>query len=176
MSFRFMLTFPLLSAIVVSTQSIHNHTCDDISNCHSSGQCAIGGDGDWYCICHDGYATYPLPDVDDPEDPLIYCNYRQKRQMLAFALSLTIGGSGADRWYLGLYLTAALKMGCTFGLGCCCMCCCATTFNGKFDCWPLVACYACFVFTGTFIWCIYDIIMIGTNSLSDGNGVELEPW
>ena len=163
----------LVSVFVMPGHSINNETCDDVFNCHSSGQCAIARDGDWYCICDNGYTTYPLPEMDDPGDTLIYCNYRQKKQQLAFVLSMTLGGSGADRWYLGLYLTAALKMGWTLGLGCLCMGFCASVFH---DCPALVGCYACSVFTGIFVWCIVDWILIASNSLSDGNGVELEPW
>ena len=156
--------------------------CDPVINCDARGDCA-GDEDDWYCICNDGYATFPKP-VDDDPNP-VYCNYERKSQLTAFLLSWFLGLAGGGQWYIGLYSIAGWKLGLLFGF-CCCgtclisLCCTALGIGSKEDMMSgpmlFVPCWMCCCSLAVTVWWIVDLVYFGQNLYDDGNGVSLEPW
>merc|ERR1712154_527611 len=88
--------------------------CDEATNCNARGVCATKEDGDWYCICDDGYTT---ENADD--EATVFCDYEQKKQLTAFLLAWFLGGFGGGQWYIGLTGLAVGKL--LMGLSVCCI-------------------------------------------------------
>jgi len=168
------------SVYIVSSQPTEGpgYECDEYDNCSGKGLCDIDDEGDWYCICDDGYATHPEPDDDESDEDKEYCNYEQKKQLTAFLLAWFLGYLGGGHWYLGLYGLAAAKLCVVLGL-CCLPCCCILLMIGlKLEDYILLPfyCIQCCGGLGMFVWWLVDVILFGMNVIDDGDGVSLEPW
>ena len=119
---------------------------------------------------------YQVP-THNPSQKNTYCNYQQKEQLIAFLLSMFLGGFAGGRWYIDDYPLAAIKTSLIF-IGCCIGCICAAILGkttkperSAVGCFPV-----CLASTVVIIWCIVDIILFALNQIPDGNGVELAPW
>jgi len=172
----------LFSVFLVSSQTDPSDDCAEATNCSGRGSCATDDDGDWYCICDDGYTTH---DADDD----VYCNYEQKKQLTAFLLAWFLGTWGGGQWYVGLSGLAAGKL--CYALAVCCIipcflqCFVLKKMSGGLESGGMMGggggsslygcCYCCCVL-GVFVWWLVDIIMFGMNNIDDKNGVGLEPW
>merc|ERR1719242_485907 len=122
----------LFSVYSVSSQisTINPDECDFMDNCSGKGECAIDDEGDWYCDCNKGYATYPEPDDDEADEDKEYCNYEQKSQLTAFLLAWFLGAWGGGQWYLGLTGIAAGKLCMTLAV-CYCIPCLACVLGDR---------------------------------------------
>ena len=94
-----------------------------------------------HCSCKEGYITY----VNDTNN-ITYCNFRQKKQLIAFLLELCVG-FGAGHFYRSQFVMASLKL-VTFVAGLVFLKMSKTSFTG-----PLIA-----VLIGTLLiyLCIFD--------------------
>jgi len=165
----------VLLAYLTSAQfnTTNDYTCNPVNNCNARGICHTDDDGDWYCICDDGYDTYP--EITDQDDDSVYCNYKQKKQLTAFLLSWFLGVWGGGQWYIGLNALAGAKL--AMGIVFCCCSCCAQIFAEQAGemAMPLLGCTCC-GWCGIFAWWLVDIIRFGMNWYEDKNGVGLEEW
>ena len=149
-----------------SSPTIHPNCTDEVT-CSAAGTCKKDGT----CDCIWGYVTH------NPSQKNTYCNYQQKEQLIAFLLSMFLGGFAGGRWYIDDYPLAAIKTSLIF-IGCCIGCICAAILGkttkperSAVGCFPV-----CLASTVVIIWCIVDIILFALNQIPDGNGVELAPW
>merc|ERR1719150_2573026 len=174
----------IFSVCIVSSQNVTTPTtCDDVDNCDARGVCTTDDDGDFYCICDDGYATYP--EVDENDADRVYCNYEQKKQLTAFLLSWFLGAWGGGQWYLGLTGLAVGKLCAALGVCCIIPCCIACVAGGGAAAGSdgltavgggIGSCLMCCATLGIFAWWLVDIIRFGMNVVDDSNGVSLESW
>merc|ERR1712087_708776 len=169
----------IFSAIsgVFSQATPEPYACDELTNCDARGRCSTDDDGDWICLCDDGYTTHPANDPGTAEEDQVFCNYKQKQQLTAFLLQWFFGYFGGGHWYVGLTTLAGWHLGVALFI-CCGTCCIAAVAAGAQEPNALVAvnCCACCGFLGLFVWWLVDIIRFGMNWYKDGNGVELESW
>jgi len=134
-----------------------------------------------HCSCKEGYITY----VDD-EVNFKFCNYKQKKQLIAFLLELCVG-FGAGHFYRQEYTMASLKL-VAFVLG--------LVFIFSFpitakcisdcDCDALAIILSIFYYLylcGLAFWYIWDLVYFGNNDYLDysyidviGQGISLQPW
>ena len=125
------------------------------------------------CICDFGFTTFPL-------DSIPQCNYKQKKQLVAFLLELFIG-FGGGHFYTERYVEASLKLvSFLFGIYIICLFpLSAKCVSDKCDSDVLVIFVSCFYYLcaiGLATWFIYDLVMFGSNTYKDGNGIDLLPW
>jgi len=123
------------------------------------------------CICREQYTTYPLPDHYEAHEVVLYCNYKQKKQVSAFCLHFFFGPLGAGHWYIGSYryLIAALQLVITL-LSICLSC---IGDAGKED---NIFGIGCSLGCVTLFWWVVDMVLFGINYYADGNGVDLYEW
>ena len=123
------------------------------------------------CVCLEDFITWP-------EDSTTQCNYEQHKQLTAFLLALFLGVYGAGRFYIGDITAGVLKLllglfaSCVFP--CVAVCCCRASDNSvlivmKFVIIGLLS-------LGVSVWWIIDLVLFGTNELSDDAGAQLAPW
>ena len=93
-------------------------TCDDQVNCNGHGECQILSNNTFTCDCEEGWTSDPS-EGEIVDGNLVFCNYEQKQQLVAFLLSFFLGAYGGGRWYCGLYTTAAIKLALFYCLFCC---------------------------------------------------------
>lgn len=115
------------------------------------------------CICESGYATRNLQKQ---------CTYKQKKQLNAFLIHLFIGFTGSGCFYLGQFTIASIELVMFFIA--IYLFCTTAGIDGDFKCHNLQI-TICIV-TGSFIYWIVILIIIGTGILKDGNGIPMEPW
>lgn len=176
----------LLSLLCYSTNAQNETTiCVSEINCRARGVCINDASypNGWYCLCNDGYTTFPEPDVNSP---LVYCNYQQKDQLVAFLLSFFVGFFAAGRFYVEDFMMAGIKIGLNVGIGCIGGIClsCVAGVSGLSDlgsggagcCACFAGLYGCVVSLAITGWLIADWVLFGINDITDGNGVELKPW
>jgi hypothetical protein len=114
-------------------------------------------------------------------DQVKFCNYEQKKQLTAFLMSFFVG-FGAEHFYLQRNKVAAAKL--VFYFFCCLLnviyfvlAKCVkngkkfTEFIGAFE-----ALYLGCGFIFMLLWNIYDWILIGNGTLTDGYGFPLTSW
>lgn len=138
--------------------------CTTHSECGENSRCdAI----DLQCICNRGYIQYQTST----------CSYKQKEQWLAFLLSLFIGWTGADQFYLGWDNFGAGKLvflvpgfcivSCLFVIG-------TNHSQVRYNCLALALLYL-YAF-GFLTWYLYDLIQIGVHYTTDAHGAPMKCW
>jgi hypothetical protein len=145
------------------------------------------------CICDDGWTNLT------PESR-VKCCYQKKSQYTAFALEIVIG-FGLGHFYIGKTAMGFLKLISSFILccgGCTIVCCmCYKKENNSLDevktvydrgdeirirvrshplKYKILNCVVIFSALVYIIWQITDAFLFGLNLLTDGNGIELDPW
>jgi len=128
------------------------------------------------CRCLPGYANFVKKDQANPG---YYCNYEQKKQLVAFLLEMFLG-LGVGHFYTGRVLFGVFKLLVLIGpliLGV--LMCCSTLVKSS----DTSSCVGLFVMIGSclcictaLVWQLVDLIMFGINSYKDGNGVPLAHW
>jgi hypothetical protein len=119
------------------------------------------------CKCGEGYANVFLPS----KPKMIYCQYRQKQQLVAFMLE-TFLSAGIGHFYAGRVTMGMIKL--LVCLSPIFLMCCAACFRDKDG--------GCCVLLSTtlmcsfLIWQVIDIINFATNSYKDGYGIPLNHW
>ena len=124
------------------------------------------------CVCKKEYAT--------KEGDAIYCEYKRKRQLVAFLLELFVG-FGAGHFYRGNNLMGALKL-CAFLFGIYIICLFPLTLK-CFDsccendcCVVVVSIFFFLCSAGLAFWFVFDLTKWGKNKYLDKNGIELLHW
>jgi len=169
-----------------SRYSVLNVSCTSNKDCSYHGECHSDG----VCVCNNGYITFPSGST-------IGCNYEQSAQLGTFLLSLFLGTTGADQFYIGhndlgagKIVTIFFPMSLACFILCCAPCCMADCVKGfrqsmekcfsnercGFIC---VCCSHCFIILwcfGSVAWLLHDIIVAGMCSQLDGNGAPLKSW
>ena len=142
--------------------------CRDISYLH-------------HCSCIEGYITVPYP-----SDTYKYCNFKQKKQLIAFLLELCIG-FGIGHFYRYDFIMASFKFLC-FGLGIAFICLFPKMAKYIADqhcdiLAILMSIFYYFYICGLAFWYIWDLVYFGNNYYKDytykseiGKGIDLEPW
>ena len=136
-----------------------------------------------HCSCNKGYITY----VNDTKN-VKYCNFKQKKQSIAFILELCVG-FGAGHFYRNHFVMASLKL-VAFILGIVFIFTFPITAkkvaSDDCDCeWLAILLsiiyylYLC----GLAFWYIWDLVYFGKNKYLDytykteiGEGISFEPW
>ena len=133
-----------------------------------------------HCSCKAGYITFA--DKDD----FTYCNYKQKKQLIAFLLEFCVG-FGAGHFYRHEFLMASLKL-VAFVLGIAFICTFPITAKAisDCDCDELAIVLSIFYYLylcGLAFWYIWDLVYFGKNDYLDytyknqiGQGIEMQPW
>jgi hypothetical protein len=153
-------------------------TCGENILCSKHGMCFVNLT-DYYllnsaqknsiCVCNDGY-------TDDPNNNTVKCCYKMRSKLKAFVLEMFLD-FGSFHFYLGNYYMGFIKFSCCISL-CCLFCFSLFVYffrqvkekNKKVE----VSTIIIFVSFSVFIaWKLVDLIMIGTNFIKDGNGIEL---
>ena len=122
------------------------------------------------CHCQDGYITY---------ESSVGCNYHQKSQQTIFLLSFFVGTLGADQFVLGHTDLGVGKLIFTllpvFSVLIYCVLICRIELEG--DCLEITSFILKMLWgIGVFIWWLYDVIVIGKCTVTDGNDAPLEGW
>jgi len=112
----------------------------------AQGQCMQGE-----CVCTEGFASHD-------------CSYKRKSQMMALILSVVFPGT--ERLYLNLYFTGLLKFAITLVISTL-----GRDPETRRSCMTVLSLLGCC----SFIWWIYDIVIISGNSLLDAHGYTLQP-
>ena len=140
-------------------------------------------------MCFIGKCEYGFTTYNPPDDTM--CNYKQKSQLTALLLSLFLGQFGAGRFYVGDTVLGTIKL-LLILMGCCLTCICSlciapclgyegmkisTDINDHKEGGLFALCCGVIPFVcsscALSIWWIVDIILFATNSIKDGNGVDL---
>ena len=134
-----------------------------------------------HCSCIKGYITY----VNDTKN-VKYCNFRQKKQLIAFILEFCVG-FGAGHFYRHHFLMASLKL-VAFILGIAFIFTFPITAKkiAECDCECLAIILSIFYYIylcGLAFWYIWDLVHFGKNKYLDytyksqiGEGITFEPW
>ena len=134
-----------------------------------------------HCSCKEGYITYP-----DDEENFKFCNYKQKKQLIAFLLEFCVG-FGAGHFYRNEYTMASLKL-VAFILGLVFIFSFPVTAKciSDCDCDALAIILSIFYYLylcGLAFWYIWDLVYFGNNDYLDytyenilGKGISLQPW
>jgi len=132
-----------------------------------------------HCSCQDGYITFPRNNE-------YYCNLKQKKQSIAFALEFCVG-FGAGHFYRHDYTMGSLKL-VAFVLGIVFICLFPITAKCISDC----NCDCCAVLIsiiyylyicGLAFWYIWDLVYFGKNKYKDlshkgkvGKSIPFKHW
>lgn len=129
--------------------------CDSDLNCSSHGNCNYFGTA---CICDSKYVTHDA-------SPGVYCNYAQKDRALPFAIEFVFGWeTGAGYFIMGYDGYGAGQL--VLFWGSIIFLCFALGTNA----WPVVV-ISVIGLVASFGWWIASVVIIGTGSLKDQNGV-----
>ena len=133
-----------------------------------------------HCSCNEGYIT-----INDTYN-FTYCNYKQKKQLIAFLLEFCVG-FGAGHFYRFEFVMASLKL-VAFALGLVFICTFPKVAKAitDCDCDALAVILSIFYYLylcGLAVWYIWDLIYFGNNYYEDytyqdkiGKGIPLQPW
>ena len=133
-----------------------------------------------HCSCNEGYIT-----INDTYN-FKYCNYKQKKQLIAFLLEFCVG-FGAGHFYRFEFVMASLKL-VAFALGLVFICTFPKAAKAitDCDCDALAVILSIFYYLylcGLAVWYIWDLIYFGNNYYEDytyqdkiGKGIPLQPW
>ena len=149
-----------------------NIKCDN-KNCQAPyGVCADAST----CKCLNGYANFV---AEGQAFPGSYCNYEQKKQLVAFLLEMFVG-MGVGHFYSGRVLFGVFKLLILLGplvLGVLMCCSSIVKSSDTSTCMGLVVMIgSCACICTAVVWQLVDLIMFGINSYKDGNGVPLAHW
>ena len=160
-------------------QLVYAFKCKTDDDCSGNGFCSSASDT---CHCDKGFTTY-LNDEERQSKIFKVCNYEYKSQLTAFLLSLFVGFTGAEHFYLENTDKGITKL--CFSL----VCCLGNIF--------IFIVYKCFSeekqyligFVGLYegiylgcgfffmcLWMLFDLIKIGKMEYSDGYGFSMIPW
>jgi hypothetical protein len=129
------------------------------------------------CRCLPGYANFI---AEGQATPGYYCNYEQKKQLVAFLLEMFVS-MGVGHFYTGRVLMGIIKLlvllgPVMFGI----LMCCSSIIKSSSD---TSSCAGLFFMVGScacvcaaLVWQLVDLIMFGINNYKDGNGVPLAHW
>ena len=153
-----------------------------------------------YARAHDDEDSIELDATEEPQQ-----EYSDKKQLVALLLSIFFGEFGADRFYIGRYVTASFKLLLPLLLCCAVFCifCTAGLITGgqalrltrSLDSEPdedglwnwnsltqIGGCLACITMVllpcglcGWFIWILVDILLFALNEIPDEDGNLLQP-
>lgn len=145
-------------------------------DCNNHGACNKEGTD---CICDDGYLTFPDSDAEK-------CNYKQKKQWIAFTLEFIFGIFAGGSWYLertdyGLIKISVLWLAPCFlfivYLMYACFCAKDTEPSQKSDDGDCCAKCVGYIWGLTIVaWWLADWIIIASGNVKDGNGASMESW
>lgn len=140
-------------------------TCGNYKCPEEGGYCA--GTYNQICVCYDEYDSYPF-------DKFEMCNYKRKKQIIAFVLELFLM-FGIGHFYLANYKLAIIKL-IFFILGYSLFIVLRkmskkTEENNTFS--LLTALFGCFICILIIIWQIIDVILLGLGRYTDGKGIEM---
>ena len=132
-----------------------------------------------HCKCVEGYITFTKGNYT-------YCNYKQKKQSIAFILEFC-AGFGAGHFYRSAYTMASLKLvAFIFGIVFICSFPITAKLLGECecDCVPvLLSIFYYLYLCGLATWYIIDLVNFGNNNYQDfefeeelGQGIDLKPW
>ena len=133
-----------------------------------------------HCSCKPGYITFK-----DNEN-FTFCNYKQKKQLIAFLLEFCVG-FGAGHFYRNDFVMASLKL-VAFILGIVFICTFPITAKAVTDCdcdelAVILSIFYYLYLCGLAVWYIWDLVYFGTNRYLDysyqeeiGEGITFEPW
>ena len=149
-----------------------NIKCDN-KNCQAPyGVCADAST----CRCLNGYANFV---AEGQAFPGSYCNYEQKKQLVAFLLEMFVG-MGVGHFYSGRVLFGVFKLLILLGplvLGVLMCCSSIVKSSDTSTCMGLVVMIgSCACICTAVVWQLVDLIMFGINSYKDGKGVPLAHW
>ena len=118
-----------------------------------------------HCSCKEGYITY----VNDTNN-ITYCNFRQKKQLIAFLLELCVG-FGAGHFYRNEFTMASLKL-VGFALGLLFICTFPITAKCIADCGCealaiILSIFYYLYLCGLAVWYIFDLVYFGNNYYED---------
>ena len=129
------------------------------------------------CRCLPGYANFI---AEGQTSPGYYCNYEQKKQLVAFLLEMFVS-MGVGHFYSGRVLMGVIKLlvllgPLMFGI----LMCCSSIVKSSSD---TSSCAGLFFMVGScacvcaaLVWQLVDLIMFGINNYKDGNNVPLAHW
>jgi hypothetical protein len=157
---------------------IRNIQCSSFTNCPAPNNCI----DDTTCKCADGFVNLPPPkDSTITSDPIPYCQYKQKSQLTAFLLQFFIL-HGSGHFYVGNLQYAIPQL---------IICLCPTLIyivmcmmgikirktDGPRTLTNLIlVLFTCLFFFTMISWWLADVIIFGTNSYNDSNGIPLRAW
>lgn len=127
------------------------------------------------CKCFAGRANF-TPPGSHPSP--YYCQYYQKKQLVAFLLETMIA-LGTGHFYTGRVNAGLFKLLiCVFpimiGI---IFFCVSITMKSDNDCLEIISIVMTCIFACiALIWQLVDMVNFGANNYKDGNGVPLEPW
>ncbi len=141
--------------------------CNSTVDCYSNGVCDPQAN---VCVCNSGYTTSN-------------CSYKQKKQLTAFLLQLFLGKFGAGHFYLGNINLAVGQL--VLSLSTCILPCilmllikCMMDNNSDNSCGVMTAgvaqCLTAIITLAIIGWWIAELILIGTGTRTDGNGMPME--
>jgi len=133
-----------------------------------------------HCSCIEGYITYPN------KDDFTYCNFKQKKQLIAFVLEFCVG-FGAGHFYRYEFVMASLKL-VAFALGLVFICTFPVAAKAITDCEcdalaVILSIFYYLYLCGLAVWYIWDLVYFGNNYYYDytykgeiGEGIPLQHW
>ena len=163
--------------------------CQDPDKCGEHGKCIkhiiSANETRNQCQCEETYISLEKP-----------CDYKQKRQLVAFLLSLFLGPFGADWFYLSQNRAPYIGIGVTkllfsiWPIVLCCTATCSTCMAGRFrmnyelrmnsTCVTILGCCICCIcvilILGPGVWWIADFARILAGTFPDGNSQDLFPF
>lgn len=177
--------------LVFQKRQEQTYYCNSDEDCSNNGKCNIS---QGKCYCNEGYITFlDLEDVvansntktiDNKFNKRItFCNYEKKDQLTAFLLSLFVGFTGAEHFYLENIDKGITKL--IFSIFCCLGNIIIFVIykffpEDKKHLVSFVGLYeGIYLGCGFFfmvLWMIYDLVKIGKMEYVDGNGIEMNPW
>lgn len=158
------------TVIIRDWYSVKLNTCNIKTCMPNFGMCTSTS----ICRCKKGYAS--VPELTNN----ISCSYKQKKQLTTFLLEMFIMGAG--HIYRGSIILGVMKLLFIVLFPCMLLC---LVFLGilvesdiKSQTCFLISSIAISIFyiLTVIIWYMYDLISIGRNTYTDGNGVPLENW
>lgn len=160
----------------ISEADVHFYYAENIvctrSNCPLPNNCI----DDSTCQCYQGFVDYH----DNSTNNNTYCNYKQKKQIVAFMLeffvSLGVGHLYAGRTVFGILKLLVMLgpvilmiLNCCFGIA-------FKSERGQSILGIFTIIGGCILCVGYFAWQLVDLVMFGINKYRDGNGVPLQHW
>ncbi len=129
---------------------------------------------DSICKCLDNYANVII-EGEEQKGYTLYCAYKRYNQLLPFLLELFLP-------CVGHFVVGNIGLGIgklLLAVGLCCTAAFFAAAKGKGGSNAFAVClgvFTCLMALGDCGWYIADLVLYGTNSYTDGNGVPLKGW